>query len=89
MTWAEFHNLNQGLQYKIDSYSYSAIYNFVKMKRHVLKSWGFGALLMGLTSVVLLKVEESACYSLPQLQSLSDLRLQPATFGLQVWLSKH
>ncbi len=67
MTWAEFHNLNQGLQYKIDSYSYSAIYNFVKMKRHVLKSWGFGALLMGLTSVVLLKVEESRAVTITAL----------------------
>ncbi len=38
-----------------------------------------------LTSVVVLKVEESAGHSLPNLQSLP--RLEPRTFGLQVRLS--
>ncbi len=52
-------------------------------------SWGSDALLKGLTSVVVLKVEESAGYSLPHLQFLPDLRLKPATFGLQVRLSNH
>ncbi len=32
--------------------------------RHPGSSWGFGALLKGLTSVAVLKVEESAGYSL-------------------------
>ncbi len=32
--------------------------------QHPGNSWGFGALLKGLTSVVVLKVEESADYSL-------------------------
>ncbi len=35
------------------------------MLRHPRSSWGFGALLKGLTSVVVLRVEESAGYSLP------------------------
>ncbi len=32
--------------------------------RHLGSSWGFGVLLKGLTSVMVLKVEESAGYSL-------------------------
>ncbi len=46
-------------------------------------SWGFGALLKGLTSVVVLVIHS------PHLQSLPDLRLEPTTFGLQVRLSIH
>ncbi len=49
-------------------------------------SRGFSALLKG-PSVVVLKVGESAVHSL--LQFLPDLRLEPATFGLRVWLSNH
>ncbi|KAB5540146.1 hypothetical protein PHYPO_G00098460 [Pangasianodon hypophthalmus] len=43
-------------------------------------SWGFGALLKGLTSVVVLRVGESAGHSLP-LQSLLDLRLERSPSG--------
>ncbi len=52
-------------------------------------SWGFGALLKGLTSVMVLRVERALVIHSPHLQSLPDMRLEPATFGLQVWLSNH
>ncbi len=52
-------------------------------------SWGFGALLKGLTSVVVLRVERVLVIHSPHLQSLPDLRLKPTTFGLQVQLSIH
>lgn len=54
-----------------------------------MNSWGFDALLKGLAleSAVVLKVEESAGYSL--LQSLQTPGLEPANFGSQVQLSKH
>ncbi len=48
---------------------------------------GFGALLKGLTSVMVLKVERALIINSPHLQFLPDLRLEPATFGLQVRLS--
>ncbi len=48
-------------------------------------SWGIGALLKGLTSVVVLKVERALVIHSPHRQSLPD----PATFGLQVQLSNH
>ncbi len=51
-------------------------------------SWGFGALLKG-TSVVVLKVERALYIHSPHLQFLSDLRLEPVTFGLRVRLSIH
>ncbi len=51
-------------------------------------SWGIGALLKGLTSVVVLKVRALVIHS-PHLQSLPDLGIEPATFGLQVQLSNH
>ncbi len=50
------------------------------MLRRPGSSWGFGALLKG-TSVVVLKVEESAVHSLTHLQFLPDLELELATFG--------
>ncbi len=50
---------------------------------------GFGALLKGLTSVVVLKVERAPDIHSPHLQCLTDLRLEPAAFRLQVWLSIH
>ncbi len=43
-----------------------------------------GALLKGLTSVVLLKVDRALYIHSPHLQSLLDLRLEPATFWLQL-----
>ncbi len=52
-------------------------------------SWGFSALLKGLTSVVVLKVERALDIHSPHRQFLLDLRLEPATFGLQVRLSIH
>ncbi len=51
-------------------------------------NWGFGALLKG-TSVMVLKVERVLFIHNPHLQSLPDLRFEPTTFGLQVWLSNH
>ncbi len=49
-------------------------------------SRGFSALLKGLTSVVVLKVEESASYSLPPTDnSCRKLKLEPMTF--EQWLS--
>ncbi len=52
-------------------------------------SWGFGALLKGLTSVVVLKVERALVIHSPHRQFLPDLRFGPVTFGLQVRLSIH
>ncbi len=52
-------------------------------------SWGIGALLNGLTSVVVLKVERALVIHSPHRQSLPDLGIEPATFGLQVQLSNH
>ncbi len=52
-------------------------------------SWGIGALLKGLTSVVVLRVERALVIHSPHRQSLPDLRFEPATFGLQVQLSNH
>ncbi len=52
-------------------------------------SWGIGALLKGLTSVVVLKVERVLVIQSPHRQSLPDLGIEPATFGLQVQLSNH
>ncbi len=52
-------------------------------------SWGIGALLKGLTSVVILKVERALVIHSPHRQSLPDLGIEPATFGLQVQLSNH
>ncbi len=49
-------------------------------------SWGLGALLKGLTSVVVLKVERALVIQSPHRQFLVDLRLKPATLGLQVRL---
>ncbi len=49
---------------------------------------GFGALLKG-TSGMVLKVERVLFIHNPHLQSLPDLRFEPATFGLQVCLSNH
>ncbi len=46
------------------------------------------ALLKG-TSVMVLKVERVLFIHNSHLQSLPDLRFEPATFGLQVWLSNH
>ncbi len=57
------------------------------MLRRPGSSWGFGALLKGLTSVVVLRVERALDIHSPHLQSVPDLRLEPATFGLQVRLS--
>ncbi len=54
---------------------------------HLGSSWGFGALLKGLTSVVILRVERVLVIHSPHLQSLPDLRFEPTTFGLQVQLS--
>ncbi len=58
------------------------------MLRSPGSSWGFGALLKG-TSVVVLRVERALYIHSPHLQSLPDLRLELATFGLRVWLSNH
>ncbi len=52
-------------------------------------SWGFGVLLKGLTSVVVLKVERALDIHSPHLQFLPDLRLEPTTFRLRVRLSNH
>ncbi len=52
-------------------------------------SWGIGALLKGLTSVVVLKVERALVIHSPHRQSLPDLGIEPATFVLQVQLSNH
>ncbi len=52
-------------------------------------SWGIGALLKGLTSVMVLKVERALVIHSPHRQSLPDLGIEPATFGLQVQLSNH
>jgi len=49
---------------------------------------GFGALLKR-TSVVVLKVGESAVHSLPPPTIPASTRLEPATFGLRVRLSNH
>ncbi len=54
-----------------------------------VKKMVFGALLKGLTSVVVLSVERALDIHSPHLQSLPDLRLEPATFRLQVRLSNH
>ncbi len=59
------------------------------MLRHPGSSWGIGALLKGLTSVVVLKVERALVIHSPHQQSLPDLGIEPATFGLQVQLSNH
>ncbi len=45
-------------------------------------SWGIGALLKGLTSVVVLKVERALVIHSPHRQSLPDLGIEPATFRL-------
>ncbi len=58
------------------------------MLRHPGSSWGFGALLK-VTSVMVLKMEESAVNSLPHLEFLPVPRLKPMTFGLRVQLSNH
>ncbi len=50
-------------------------------------SWGFSALLKGLTSVVVLKVKRALDIHSPDLQSLTNLRLEPETFVLQVDIS--
>ncbi|KAI2653212.1 NLR family CARD domain-containing protein 3 [Labeo rohita] len=50
---------------------------------------GFSALLKGLTSVVVLRVERVLVIHSTHLQSLLDLRLKPTAFGLQVRLSNH
>ncbi len=57
------------------------------MLRHPESSWRFGTLLKGLTSVVVLRVEKVQDIHSPHLQSLQELRLEPATFKLQVQLS--
>ncbi len=59
------------------------------MLRHPGSSWGFGALLKGLTSVMVLRVERALVIHSPHRQSLPDLGIEPATFGLQVRLSNH
>ncbi len=59
------------------------------MLRRPGSSWGIGALLKGLTSVVVLKVERALVIHSPHRQSLPDLGIEPATFGLQVQLSNH
>uniref|UniRef100_A0A672RVZ7 glutaminase n=1 Tax=Sinocyclocheilus grahami TaxID=75366 RepID=A0A672RVZ7_SINGR len=46
-------------------------------------TWGCSALLKGLTSVVVLKVERALDIHSPHRQSLLDLRLKPTTFRLQ------
>ncbi len=46
--------------------------------------WGFGAFLKGLNSVVVLRVERALVIHSPHRQFLPNLRLEPATFGLQV-----
>ncbi len=58
------------------------------MLRRPGSSWGFGALLKG-TSVMVLRVERALYIQSPHLQSLPDLRLELATFGLRVRLSNH
>ncbi len=59
------------------------------MLRRPGSSWGIGALLKGLTSVVVLKWREHLLFTSPHRQSLPDLGIEPATFGLQVQLSNH
>ncbi len=49
----------------------------------------FGALLKGLTSVVVLKVERALYIHSPHLQFLPDLRLELTTVRLRVRLSNH
>ncbi len=46
-------------------------------------------MLKGLTSVIVLKVERALVIHTPHRQFLPNLRLEPATFGLQVRLSIH
>ncbi len=58
------------------------------MLRRPGSSWGFGVLLKG-TSVVVLRVESALDIHSPHLQPLPDLRLEPATFRLQVQFSNH
>ncbi len=52
-------------------------------------SWGFSVLLKGLTSEIVLRVERLLNIHSYHLQPLPDLRLEPATFGLQVRYSIH
>ncbi len=59
------------------------------MLRRPGSSWGIGALLKGLTSVMVLRVERALVIHSPHRQSLPDLGIEPATFGLQVRLSNH
>ncbi len=56
------------------------------MLRHPGNSWRFSALLKG-TSIVVLRVERALDIHSPHLQFLPDLRLELATFGLQVLTS--
>ncbi len=50
------------------------------MPRRPGSCWEFGALLKGLTSVVVLKVERALDIHSPHLQSLPDLRLEPSGY---------
>ncbi len=59
------------------------------MLRRPGSSWGFSALLKGLTSVVVLRVLRVQVIHSPHRQFLPDMRLEPETFGLQVRLSIH
>ncbi len=51
------------------------------MLRRPGSSWGFGALLKGLTSVVVLKVERMLVIHSPHRQFLPELRFEPTTLG--------
>ncbi len=49
---------------------------------HMGSSWGFGALLKGLTSVVVLQVERALVIHSSHQEFLLDLGLKTAAFGL-------
>ncbi len=51
------------------------------MLRRLGSSWGFGALLKGLTSVMVLKEERTLVIHSPHRQFLPDPRLEPTTSG--------
>ncbi len=59
------------------------------MLRRPGSSWGFSALLKGLTSVVVLRVERELYIHSPPPTIPAGPRLEPATFRLQVRLSNH
>ncbi len=83
------HTRNLSSAFNPSKCTLTAVNTHLEQWAAMLRRPGSSALLKGLTSVVVLKVERALVIHSPHRQYLPDLGIEPATFGLQVQLSNH